>query len=65
MERDNRCPRCGVGRLQSWNELSEEEHEMARRLPGSVDYSLDERKARHRWCTCCWYEEVSSSGTLA
>jgi hypothetical protein len=65
METDDRCPRCGVGRLQSWRELGDEEREMVRRLPASADYSLEERKARHRWCTRCWYEEVSGSATLA
>jgi ribosomal protein S27AE len=65
METDNRCPRCGAGRLQSWSELGEEEREIVRRLPASADYNLDERKARHRWCVRCWYEEVSGSAKLA
>jgi len=64
MESNIQCPRCG-GRLQSWSELSEEEREIVRRLPASADYKLDERKARHRWCVRCWYEEVSGSPTLA
>jgi hypothetical protein len=54
------CPRCGVARLRSWNELSDEEREIVRRLPASADYSLDERRAAHRWCTNCWYEETES-----
>lgn len=65
MDADNRCPRCGEGRLRGWNELSGEERELARRLPASADYSLEERKARHRWCNRCWYEETSGSPTLA
>jgi len=56
-----RCPRCGEGRLQSWSELGEEERELVRRLPASGDYTLEERKATHRWCTRCWYEEVSGT----
>jgi hypothetical protein len=64
METNSQCPRCD-GRLQSWSELSEEEREIVRRLPASVDYNLDERKATHRWCAHCWYEEVSGSTTLA
>ncbi|HKC65397.1 MAG TPA: hypothetical protein VKB86_17275 [Pyrinomonadaceae bacterium] len=56
-----RCPRCGDGKLSSWNELSDEEREVVRRLPASADYSLDERKATHRWCTRCWHEETESA----
>ena len=65
MEINIQCPRCGGGRLQSWSELSEEEREIVRRLATAVDYTLEERKARHRWCVRCWYEEVSGSATLA
>jgi hypothetical protein len=53
----NRCPRCGEGRLRSWQELDDEEREVVRRLPASADYTPDERRARHRWCTRCWHEE--------
>ncbi|PYS64990.1 MAG: hypothetical protein DMF74_05225 [Acidobacteria bacterium] len=62
---NSKCPRCGEGRLLSWRVLSEEEREVVRRLPASADYSLDERKATHRWCTRCWYEDSSGSTTLA
>jgi len=55
----DKCPRCGEGRLRSWNELTEDEREVARRLPASADYSLALRSATHRWCNRCWYEEVS------
>ncbi len=65
METHNSCPRCGEGRLQSWSTLSDEERELARRLPASADYSLEERKTRHRWCGRCWYEESSGSTNLA
>jgi hypothetical protein len=65
MATDNQCPRCGAGRLQSWSELGDEEREIVRRLPGSADHNLEERKARHRWCVRCWYEEGSDSTTLA
>jgi len=61
----SRCPRCVEGRLQSWSELGEEEREIVRRLPASADYNLDERKARHRWCVRCWYEESLGSTSLA
>jgi hypothetical protein len=45
--------------MQSWSELSDDERKIVQRLPASADYSLEERKARHRWCTRCWYEEIS------
>jgi hypothetical protein len=60
-----RCPRCDAGRMRGWDELNDDEREVAKRLPGSADYSLEQRKARHRWCPRCWYEETSGSPTLA
>jgi ribosomal protein S27AE len=56
MENDNPCPRCGAGRLRAWSELSGEEQELVKRLPASADFSLEERKASHRWCSRCWHE---------
>ena len=55
---DGRCPRCGEGALRAWYELGEEEREAVRRLPASADFTLEERAARHRWCTRCWHEET-------
>lgn len=52
------CPRCGHARLRAWDELTAEEREVARRLPASAAFTLDERAARHRWCVRCWYEET-------
>ncbi|HYX41661.1 MAG TPA: hypothetical protein VE821_08190 [Pyrinomonadaceae bacterium] len=54
------CPRCGVGRLRAWRELSDEEREVVRRLPASAGQTIDERAARHRWCTRCWYEATDT-----
>jgi hypothetical protein len=51
------CPRCGGGPLKAWYELSEEEREVALRMPDSADFTPDERAARHLFCTRCWYEE--------
>ena len=51
------CPRCGGGPLKAWYELSEGEREVALRLPDSADFTLEERAARHLFCTRCWYEE--------
>ncbi len=61
METNKQCPRCGTERLRPWSELSDEEREVVRRLPASADYSLDERKARHLWCTRCWHETTVGS----
>lgn len=65
MGNDNKCPRCEGRRMRSWNELNSDEQELVKRLPASAEYSLDERKARHRWCTRCWFEETSGSPTMA
>ena len=54
-----KCPRCGEGRLLLWRELSDDEREVARRLPGAADYPAAERETIHRWCTRCWYETRS------
>lgn len=54
------CPRCEKPRLKTWNELTDEEHEVVKRLPLSKDYSLEERQATHRWCTRCWYEDIGA-----
>jgi hypothetical protein len=65
METSNLCPRCGVGRLCAWSELSDEEREVVRRLPASADYSFEARQSTHRWCTRCWYEERSGGARNA
>ena len=46
METSNRCPRCDSGRMRAWNELDDEEREVAKRLPASADYSLEARQAK-------------------
>ena len=63
MSDENRtlCPRCGEGRLRGWNELSEEDRMIVRRMPESLDYSPGERESLHRWCANCWYEETESA----
>ena len=52
------CPRCQAPHLRPFHELTDEERQLVQRLPYSADYSLDERAARHLWCTCCWHEET-------
>jgi hypothetical protein len=56
----DKCSRCGEGRMRSWDELTEEEREVTRRLPAYADYNPEERSQRHRWCTRCWHEAVAS-----
>lgn len=56
-ESGKQCPRCDAGRLSGWSELNDEEREVVNRLPASADYSIEERAARHRWCTRCWLED--------
>jgi len=60
-QKTTKCPRCQEGRMRSWHELTEDEREVARRLPGTADYSDAEREATHRWCTRCWYEAESKA----
>ncbi len=65
MNVNNRCPKCGEKRLKTWDELKDDEREVVRRLPGSGDFSSDERKTLHRWCTLCWHEETSEQERYA
>ena len=55
------CPRCDKRGLKSWSELTDEERLVVKRLPLSANYPLEERQAKHRWCTRCWYEDKSPS----
>jgi ribosomal protein S27AE len=58
MNSEDRCPRCGEGTLRNWRELSDEQQEVVKRLPGSADYASADREARHRWCPRCWFEST-------
>lgn len=53
---NDKCPRCYEGVLRGWHELSLDEQEIMKRLPGSEDYETEEREALHQWCTRCWNE---------
>jgi hypothetical protein len=59
------CPRCGIGRLKRWSDLTLEEQMVAHKLPHSANFAHDERTRLHRWCTKCWYEDDSRETTLA
>ncbi|MBA3513360.1 MAG: hypothetical protein H0T77_03175 [Pyrinomonadaceae bacterium] len=58
MNTEKNCPRCGEGRLQTWSDLNDDEHEVVRRLPQAHYYDTEERQAMHSWCTRCWYEST-------
>ena len=55
------CPRCHEGDMQTWDELSDEEREVVKRLPASAEYTAAERQGSHQWCTRCWYEATGGS----
>lgn len=44
--------------MKTWSELTEEEREVVKRIPRTGGYTDEERKANHRWCTRCWYEQA-------
>jgi hypothetical protein len=60
MSVNNKCLRCDKPGLKTWDELSDEEREVVKRLPTSADYSIEERKASHRWCARCWNEDIAT-----
>ena len=47
--------------MKPWPELTEDEREVVKRLPGAADYKSEERQAMHEWCTRCWNEETAKS----
>jgi len=53
------CPKCHEGTLRNWDELSDDEQEVVKHLPGSADYKQAERESMHRWCTRCWHEAAA------
>jgi hypothetical protein len=53
------CPRCHEREMRTWDELSDDEREVVRRLPASADYTAAQRQATHQWCTRCWYEAAN------
>ncbi len=64
MNIEDRCSRCGEGRMKSWQELKEEEREVVERLPASAEADAAERRRRHRWCTRCWHESRDEERTV-
>lgn len=60
---NNKCERCD-GTTRTWQELTDEEREVVKRLPQSTEYSEKERQTFHRWCTRCWNESVKTEPNL-
>ena len=54
----DKCPRCHEEALRTWDELSDEEREVVKRLPAAAEYRAAERQAMHQWCTRCWHEST-------
>lgn len=50
------CPDCLEPGMKTWDELSDEQQFLVKRLPASAEYTLKERK-KHRFCERCWFEE--------
>ena len=61
MKPNDYCPRCDTGRLKPWDELTDDEREVVRRLENPTEALFAERRATHRWCTRCWYESTDRS----
>jgi len=50
------CPNCHSPAVEAWTELTGEEKFLVERLPGSADFTEEERR-KHRFCTQCWFED--------
>ena len=62
--RENTCPRCNSLKMKSWNELSEDEKILVKKLPASAEFSPVQRE-RHRFCIRCFYEKYLPDETFA
>ncbi|MEZ5425854.1 MAG: hypothetical protein R2747_06290 [Pyrinomonadaceae bacterium] len=51
------CPKCGWQKLKTWNELTEEQKMLAKKLPLNVKFSPFQRR-KHIFCSRCWFEFV-------
>jgi len=60
MSVNNKCLRCDQPGTKTWDELTDEEREVVKRLPASANYTIEERKRSHRWCTRCWNEDIAT-----
>ena len=52
---DRTCPKCHFPGMKEWNELTDEQQFLLKRLPLSAEYTPKERK-KHRFCERCWFE---------
>ncbi|MEK6280549.1 MAG: hypothetical protein AABN95_09380 [Acidobacteriota bacterium] len=58
MNTDKRCTRCGEEEMRRWSQLTDDEQEVVKHLPGAANYTEAERQAMHQWCRRCWNEET-------
>lgn len=53
------CPKCGGAKFKRWDELDGEQKMLIEKLPASAEFSLKQRKQHSRWCTRCFYEDLT------
>ena len=58
------CPKCGHRKLKTWNDLSEDEKMIARRVPNAEDFSIKDFKSM-TFCVRCWDITFQLEATLA
>lgn len=58
------CPVCDYPVVKGWEELTDDQQFVAKRLPASADFTFEERK-KHRFCTRCWFEDTQRREKMA
>lgn len=57
LSEDKICPRCHSPKLKCWDELTDEQQFLVKRLPLSAKYTPEQRK-KHRFCVQCFFEQT-------
>lgn len=52
---DQICPKCGSYKMAHWPDLDDDEKLLVEKLPGSAEFTKEQRK-KHRFCRRCWFE---------
>lgn len=50
--------------MRLWEDLTDDENFVAKRLPASAEFTLEERK-KHRFCTRCWFEDDEKTALVS
>ncbi len=58
------CPKCGHRKLKTWNDLSEDEKIIAKRVTDAEDFSIKDLKLM-TFCVRCWNIKFPQKATLA